>query len=101
MNKIFEHSKDLHVVATVLYTKDDDTYLYSNSEKTEKISKSDLEEVFIKGMLIQTATGFVRPVSLSVISGEDGYSSVSWFDGTALVVMYSKEYSDSDSDAES
>lgn len=37
MDKIFEKSNDLHVVATKIYKKADDIYAYSDSAKTTKI----------------------------------------------------------------
>lgn len=61
MDQIFEKAKDLHVVATKIYLKDNETYAYKDNAKTKKFDKDELTEAFIKGCLIVTEDGYVRP----------------------------------------
>ncbi len=59
--KIYEQSKDLHVVANMIYVNAGKAYLDAAFEHQYKTSE--LKEVFIKGALIQVGTdSFAIPV---------------------------------------
>lgn len=68
MDKIFECSKDLHVVATVVYNGGEDEYAYKDAGCTEKFTTSELKDVFTKGALINIDDVLYKAVSFSVAS---------------------------------
>jgi hypothetical protein len=99
MEKIFEHSKDLHVVGRVIYAKASDAYAYSDSGKTKKIDAETLQDLFEKGCFIKDASGNTyKPVALNV---DDGVAIVTYViaDATTattavLATLASSEYTD-------
>lgn len=67
MDKIFEQSKDLHVVSTMIYVGSGKAY--KDSACTKQYKTSELKEAFIKGAMIQVDTGkFAFPVGYSEAS---------------------------------
>lgn len=67
MAKIYEDSKDLHVVATLVYKKESETKAYKDSALTVQYTTSELKEVFIKGALIVLEDGtLAKAVGYSV-----------------------------------
>lgn len=67
MDKIFMNSTDTNVAARKVYTKAADTFAYSDADCTKKISAADLQDTFIKGMIIVDATGIqYLPVSCEI-----------------------------------
>ena len=88
MKKIFEDSKDVHVSANIVYAGEDD-YAYVDADNETKISKAELVDCFVKGLIVSTETGLVKPYIITV---EDDYASVSYDDGTELVTLYSEGY---------
>lgn len=67
MDKIFMNSTDTNVAARKVYTKAADTFAYADADCTEKINATDLQDAFIKGMVIVDATGIqYLPVSCEV-----------------------------------
>ena len=52
MNKIYEHSKDVHVKNYVVYGKTGDKKLYYEPEYKTQVSKADMEDAFLKGLLL-------------------------------------------------
>lgn len=67
MDKIFMNSTDTNVAARKVYTKAADTYAYADADCTKKINATDLQDAFIKGMVIVDTTGIqYLPVSCEV-----------------------------------
>ena len=67
MDKIFMNSKDTNVAVRKIYTKAADTFAYLDADCTKKISAADLQDTFIKGMIIVDAKGIqYLPVSCEV-----------------------------------
>ena len=74
MEKIYEHAKDLHVVATMVYSNGtDDTKAYADAECTVQFKASELKEAFIKGALINVNGTLHKPV---------------FFDGSINTIFY-------------
>lgn len=97
MDKVFNQAKDKNVAGVKLYTKSEDVYLYTHiatgeSDTDIKVTKEELEDAYLKGMFIVTATGYVKPVVCTTSTTLAPYTAVSYYDGTSLVTMYSKEY---------
>ena len=61
MNKIYEQAKDLHIVATMIYGKDNNAYV--DVECTKQFIESELKEVFIKGALIEIDGNLFKAVN--------------------------------------
>ena len=67
MDNIFMNVTDKNIAARKVYTKAADTFAYANADCTEKISAVDLQDAFIKGMVIVDATGIhFLPVSCEI-----------------------------------
>lgn len=67
MDKIFMNSTDTNVAVRKIYTKAADTFAYADADCTKKISAADLQDTFIKGMIIVDAKGIqYLPVSCEV-----------------------------------
>lgn len=67
MDNIFMNVTDKNIAARKVYTKAADTFAYANADCTEKISAADLQDAFIKGMVIVDATGIrFLPVSCEI-----------------------------------
>ena len=75
MEKIFEQAKDLHVVATLVYSNGTDTNAYADAECTVQFKASELKEVFVKGALINVNGGLYKATSF--IDGAIGYVNAS------------------------
>lgn len=52
MMKILEHSKDEHVRAVVVFAKAEDSKLYVDNKFTTQLEEADLNELFLKGLLL-------------------------------------------------
>lgn len=96
MEKIFEHSNDLHVVARLIYAKASDSYAYADSAKTEKIDCATLTDLFVKGVMIVDGNNRYKPTGLLVNAGVATVTYVKADTTTAttavLATMASKEY---------
>jgi hypothetical protein len=67
MDNIFMNVTDKNIAARKVYTKVADTFAYADADCTKKISAADLQDTFIKGMIIVDATGTqYLPVSCEV-----------------------------------
>lgn len=66
MEKIYDNAKDVHVAARKVYAKASDAYAYSDSECKTKISAEDLEDAFIKGMIVIDGGAEYKPISCKV-----------------------------------
>ena len=69
MSKVYEKAKDLHVVGTYVYKKTGETYAYSDSAKTKKVSAAALKDMFLKGLFIMDGDVEYIPVSYSESEG--------------------------------
>lgn len=64
MEKIYEHSDDLHVKALKVYAKASDEFGYVDAACEVKVTANELHNAFIKGMIIVDAEGVkYKPVS--------------------------------------
>lgn len=52
MMKVLEQSKDEHVRTVVVFAKAEDSKLYVDNEFTTQLKEADLNELFIKGLLL-------------------------------------------------
>lgn len=66
MDKIYEKAKDLHVKATYVYGKTNDTAAYTDSECTTKFTTSELKEVFLKGAVILIGGAYYTVLNYTV-----------------------------------
>lgn len=96
MNKIYEKYDDLHVVATRVYAKANDAYVYADAGTTVKIEAAVLNDIFVKGMIIVAATVEYKPTSFVLSEGVGTVTYVTADATTAttavLAVLKSKEY---------
>lgn len=67
MDKIYEHSSDVHVVAKYIYTNLLDNHAYADKLCTQKIGPDELENLFIKGVVLKGATGLYKPIAFKPI----------------------------------
>ncbi len=67
MEKIYEQSKDLHVVATVIYPNAGKAYF--DAAHTTQLKTSELKEAFIKGAVVAITGGFAFPVRYTESEG--------------------------------
>lgn len=97
MEKIFEHSNDLHVVGRVIYAKSADAYAYADADKTVKIDAETLKDLFEKGCFIKDASGNTyKPVAVNIAEDVATVTYVTT-DGTTattavLATLASKEF---------
>lgn len=93
MEKIYEHFSDVHVVARKVYPKESSLYAFADADKTQKISASDLEDLFLKGCVIVDDDIEYKPVSCKV---EDGLATLTYVKADATTAMLAaltcKEY---------
>lgn len=52
MNKIYDDAKDKNVAVRILYGKSSGEFLYYDEKTTQKVSKEDAFDAFLKGMLV-------------------------------------------------
>lgn len=91
MGKIYEQAKDVYVAANVVYVNPAEasgtSYAYADAEFKVKVSKDELVDMFVKGMVIDAGEGELhRPVSCAKT---EEYTSVATADA---VTLYSAEY---------
>lgn len=66
MEKIFEHLNDVHVRACVAYGKTADKKLYYEADYKTQVTKADMEDAFLKGLLvIDDGTNKLTPVAMT------------------------------------
>lgn len=75
MDKKYIRAEDLHVAANLVYGNTTDTFAYTDAACTVKCTTKELEDAFVKGMLLVIGTTQYRPVSLAV---EEGVATVSY-----------------------
>lgn len=100
MTKVYERYEDLHVRKTYIYVKENDVYAYADSDKKVKISAEDLNNLFLKGVVIVDGTTEYLPTSY-VISSKVGTMTYVKADTTTaatavLTTLKSKEYTAED-----
>ena len=85
MNKIYEDLKDVHVKNRIVYGKIADKKLYYEPEYKTQVSKADMEDAFLKGLLlIDDGTNKLIPVAMTgatvttVKAGSSAVESVTW-----------------------
>lgn len=69
MNKIYERSEDLHVRATIIYVGDDDK-AYEDPDCTVGISAENLQNLFLKGVVVMHPDGFMLKPFACAMSGD-------------------------------
>lgn len=96
--KIYEDASDKNVGKFVLYT--DDTYVYADEDCEVGVTKEDLEHLFVMGIAIATDDGYAIPNIYTKPTASNKYASVGYYNGTALVTLYSEEYTVPEEDDE-
>lgn len=67
MDKVYKDAKHVHVAAIKVYAKSGDTFAYSDSGTTTKITAAELEDMYYHGCVIVGIDGFIyKPVKLDV-----------------------------------
>lgn len=96
MEKVFMQAKDKNVAAVKIYKKTADAYAYSDSAKTKKVSAKELEDMFLKGVVIVDGDNAYIPTGLLV---DDGVATVTYVTANTttattavLATLASKEY---------
>lgn len=97
MEKIFEKANDQHVRAGIVYFKAADSLLYYDSDftDTKKVSKSDLIDLFNKGILVvNDGTNVVRPTVLAISTNYASvtHTTVGASDKAVATTFYSDGY---------
>jgi hypothetical protein len=96
MDRIYEKAGDVHVRGTYVYVKPADAYAYADTAYTTKIKAADLQDLFLKGLVISSADGLFKPTAFVVAEGVAKLSYAK-SDGTTpstavLNFLYSEEY---------
>lgn len=96
MDKVYEHSRDIHVRNTYVYAKALDPYAYLDKAKKEKVSAEMLADLFAKGVIVVDGDNHYHPVSFNVTTGVATLTYAKT-DGTTatvavLATLKSKEY---------
>lgn len=85
MKKIYEHLDDVHVKSCIAYGKAADKKLYYEPEYETQVSKADMENAFLKGLLlIDDGTNKLVPVAMNgatvttVKAGSTAVESTTW-----------------------
>lgn len=63
MEKVYEQSKDLHVVATKVFVKTAKAYV--DEACTVQFTNAELEEAFVKGAIVVDTNVMYKPVSFA------------------------------------
>lgn len=66
---IYRDTNDVHVATRVIYLKGTDGKAYIDATGTKQFTTSQLREVFQKGAIIKSASGFIYPVEYSETAG--------------------------------
>lgn len=72
MDRIFEQAKGLHVRATYIYGKAGDTAAYVDADCTQKMTVSQMKEIFLKGGMIRIGEALYQPLNFTVASAGTG-----------------------------
>ena len=72
MDRIFEQAKDLHVRATYIYGKASDTAAYVDADCTQKMTVSQMKEIFLRGGVIRIGEALYQPLNFTVASAGTG-----------------------------
>ena len=88
MDKIFNDAKDKNVAAVKVYV-DTNNYACLDSAKSVKLTAEELEDAFVKGCVVVTATGYAIPTAYTApVEDTAEYASITCGETT----VYSKEY---------
>lgn len=99
MDRIFHHDDTMYEAATKVYAKSGDSYVYADKKCTVKIPADQLEDIFIRGMVLEDTAEMYKPVSGKLSSGVMSITyikSVAGSNSTVVAtptVLYSSEYS--------
>lgn len=76
MEKFFANSEEKYLKSVMTYSNAEDGILYFDSDKTVKVSKEELIDMFNKGIIvIHDGNNNIRPTTLMVA---DNYATVSY-----------------------
>lgn len=64
MNKIYADSEEKYVKSVVLYADADDGNLFYDEGKKEGVSREDLINLFLKGLVISFESEMLKPIAL-------------------------------------
>ena len=69
VEKVWNNSDDVNVAVRKVYAKANDAYGYVDSKYTTKVTAEELENAFIKGLIVVGSDGtFYKPISCKVAS---------------------------------
>lgn len=82
---IYEKSNELHVKTVLLYADSSKALFYDEAAKTEKVTKDELLDLFLKGVTILHSGKYYKPVCYSTagLVASDGTSAALTFTGAA------------------
>lgn len=63
-NKVYARADEKFVKTTVLYANASKALFYDKEAKTDKVMKADLEDLFLKGMVVFMSDVYYKPVCL-------------------------------------
>lgn len=91
MERIYADYEDKFVHATIVYLGEDDV-LYKDEELTIGVTKEELKELFLKGLVIKSGYRYERAIILltDIVSGADYYRIMN--PNVNSVLGYSCEY---------
>lgn len=69
MNRIYDDAKDKNVAVTMAYADADDGNLFADSGKKTKLTKDEVFDLFLKGMIIFLGDEYFKPVTCKEESG--------------------------------
>ena len=96
MANIYARAEEKYVMNTVYYINGTDSYLYKEETCENKVSKEELENAFVKGLIIGFVNGENGKRNYSVPGyyiTEDGYAVVTMDDpDNGPAPLYSAEY---------
>lgn len=78
---IYANEDEKYVVTTVLYANASKALFYDKAAKTDKVAKTDLEELFLKGVTVHMSGTYYKPVCLNTsgLIANDGTSTAVTF----------------------
>lgn len=98
MDRIFHHDDTMYEAATKVYAKPGDSYVYADEKCTVKLSADQLEDIFVRGMILVDTKVMYKPVSGTLASGVMSITYIKSVAGSGSTVvatptvLYSSEY---------
>lgn len=76
-DNVYANADDKFVKATVLYANGSKALYYDKEAKTDKVMKTDLQDLFLKGVVVFMTDAYYKPVCLKAtgLIASDGTST--------------------------